>query len=156
MTDIRQILTLLCFTINLSISGSYRILGVFPFNGKSHDVMNRALMIGLAKRNHQVEVITHFPPENPPANYKVIVNLDGTVEKIVNNYTIDYVRRLTTDIVPIIAQKHGNKLCELMSLDGIQKLVTNPPSDPPYDLVITEVSRINFSEYIYYEERVVC
>ncbi|KAF7263665.1 hypothetical protein GWI33_001501, partial [Rhynchophorus ferrugineus] len=37
------------------------ILGIFPFPGSSHYVMFKEVMIGLARRGHEVDVVTHFP-----------------------------------------------------------------------------------------------
>lgn len=39
----------------------YRILGIFPLNGRSHMMMFEQLMKGLAKRGHQVDVVSTFP-----------------------------------------------------------------------------------------------
>jgi glucuronosyltransferase len=133
---------LLFILIKVICSASYRILAIFPYNGKSHDVMFNALMMGLAEHNHQIDVITHFPPKNPPPNYKVIVNLNGTLENVQNNLTINFVTTLSTNTTELIVSKFGNKICQLLSLEEIQKLVRNPPNDPPYDLVITEVSNL--------------
>lgn len=124
----------------ISLSETYRILAIFPFNSRSHNGMFNALVRGLTDRNHQLDVITHFPLKNPPANYKVILNLNGTTPRIVNNFTYDFVTQLSGDVAQIISQLYGNDLCELLSMDEMQKLIKFPPKDPPYDLVITEVN----------------
>ncbi|XP_014204618.1 2-hydroxyacylsphingosine 1-beta-galactosyltransferase [Copidosoma floridanum] len=126
-----------------SLTESYRILAVFPFNGKSHDVVLDAIAQGLAKRGHQVDVVTHFPPKNPPDNYKVLVDLRGTIEETINNFTLDFARSLSGQLTDYIAGKFGNELCELLALDGIQKIVKNPPKDPPYDLVVVHAYGAN-------------
>lgn len=130
----------LFFISVISLSETYRILAIFPFNSRSHNGMFNALIRGLADRNHQLDVITHFPLKNPPPSYKVILNLDGTVPKIVNNFTYDFVTKLSEDTSYFIAKFYGNDLCELLRMEEIQKIVKSPPQDPPYDLVITEVS----------------
>ena len=121
-------------------SSAYRILGVFPLNGRSHDMMFSSLMEGLAKRGHKVDVVTHFPPKHPPKNYKTIINLSGTMESLVNNFTIDFVLGFGGNVVDPIANLYGNRLCDLMGLEEFQQLIHHPPSDPPYDIFITEVS----------------
>ena len=118
----------------------YRILGIFPMNSKSHNNMFEGLMKGLAKREHQVDVVTHFETKNPPKNYRTIINLTGTQPAFVNNMTIDYASNMGSDPVPHIIKTFGNELCELLALEKMQNLIKNPPKDPPYDIVITEVS----------------
>lgn len=132
---------LLCAaTVFSSSADGYRILGVFPFSAKSHNIVFEALMKGLAQHGHQVDVVSHFPLKSPVENYTDIISLDGTMEKLVNNYSIPFVLKATADIVPLIGGSYGNRLCHFMGFDDMQKLIKNPPKDPPYDLVITEVS----------------
>lgn len=64
-------ITVLLVNILECISG-YRILGIFPHEGKSHHNMFDPILIELAKRGHQVTVITNFPLTNPPVNYTEI------------------------------------------------------------------------------------
>lgn len=113
-----------------------RILAIFPLNEKSHNNVLDALAIGLAKRGHQIDVITHFEKKNPPVNYKTIINLNGTRDDFVNNLTIEYCTKQTDDSIPFYAFTAGNEICNLMSLKSMQKVIQNPKV---YDLVITEV-----------------
>lgn len=128
-----------------------RILAVFPLNEKSHNNVLNALAKGLAKRGHQVDVITHFEEKNPPANYNTIINLNGTRDDFVNNLSIEYCSEQAGDSVPFYAFTAGNEICELMSLESMQKLIKNPPNNPPYDLVITEVGAIERNYIIFLE-----
>ena len=107
---------------------------------ESHNVMFSALKKGLAKRGHQVDDITHYPLNNPPKNYNVLINLNGTLPEVVNNITIDFVLNILNDQVTLIATDLGNKICDLMNMEECQKFIKHPPHDPPYDVVITEVS----------------
>ena len=120
-------------------SYAYRILGIFPLNSRSHEMMFEALMKGLAKRGHQVDVITHFSIKNPPPNYNLLVNLSGTMETLVNSFTIDFVQGIADEVGYHVATTYGNRLCHLMGLKEVQEVIHNPPSDPPYDVLITEV-----------------
>ncbi|XP_001603747.1 UDP-glucuronosyltransferase 2A2-like [Nasonia vitripennis] len=132
----------LCFILGaislVSECSAYRILGVFPFNGKSHNIVIEALMKGLAKHGHQVDVITHYPDTKPVKNYNIIVNLAGSTENTMNNGTMELVSKVAADSTNFIATKVGNELCHLMGFEEMQKLIKNPPADPPYDIVITE------------------
>ncbi|KAJ8676543.1 hypothetical protein QAD02_012330 [Eretmocerus hayati] len=131
------------FTTVLSYAHAYRILGIFPLNGPSHNMLFRSLMTGLARRGHQVDVITHFPEKSPPKNYKDVVDLSGTMGDLTNNFTIDFIMGVKDDIVVPIATLYGNNLCDLMGLKEIQEIIHSPPRDPPYDVIITEVFGAN-------------
>lgn len=131
-------LIIFCFFFINEIHG-YRILAIFPFNSRSHNNVFEGVTRGLAKRGHQVDVVTHFEMKNSPPNYRTIINLSGTRRNVVNNFTIDFASQLGDDLVPLISVFYGNELCELLAHENIQKLIKNPPRDPPYDILITEV-----------------
>uniref|UniRef100_A0A2A4IU38 UDP-glycosyltransferase n=1 Tax=Heliothis virescens TaxID=7102 RepID=A0A2A4IU38_HELVI len=48
---------------------SANILGIFPHVGKSHFLAFEPLLKDLARRGHQVTVVSFFPQNDPPANY---------------------------------------------------------------------------------------
>lgn len=122
--------------VAFSLTKSYKILAVFPFNGKSHDVMFSALVKGLLKRHHEIDVITHYPMKNFSSNYRVIVDLSKTMNCSVNTLKFGSVRVLSENMVDMVANKFGNEFCDLMGLEEIQTFIKNPPK---YDLVIVEV-----------------
>lgn len=122
-------------------SDAYRILGVFPFNGKSHNNMFEALMKGLAIRGHQVDAITHFPIKNAPKTYRTIINLAGTLPDVTNNFTVEMVLGFGTIDIPFLVNNFGNNLCDIMGTEEMQALIKSPPKHPPYDVIITEVKR---------------
>ncbi|XP_033226876.1 UDP-glucuronosyltransferase 2B20-like [Belonocnema kinseyi] len=124
-------------------SDAYRILAVFPFNSRSHNNMFEGVAKGLAKGGHQVDVVTHFEMKNPPKNYKIIINLGGTRKSLVNNFSIQFAALLEGNTVELISKLYGNELCELLALEEMQNLIKNPPSDPPYDILITEAFTAN-------------
>ncbi|XP_041969125.1 UDP-glucosyltransferase 2-like [Aricia agestis] len=62
------------------------ILAVFPTNTRSHYAMYGRLVNALAKREHNLTVITHFPMKNPPTNVQEI-SLAGSIPEIMNNLT---------------------------------------------------------------------
>lgn len=138
---IRAVIICLITAAILDEYNAYRILGIFPLQSRSHEMMFESLMKGLAKRGHQVDVVTHFPVKNPPKNYNVIVNLSGTLENLVNNFTIEFATNVADEVSYHVATTYGTRLCHLMSLHEMQELINNPPSDPPYDVLITEVTQ---------------
>ncbi|XP_068632422.1 UDP-glucosyltransferase 2-like isoform X3 [Battus philenor] len=53
-----------------------RILGLFPYTGKSHQMVFEPLLRTLAEKGHHVTTVSFFPLKNPPANY-TDVSLEG-------------------------------------------------------------------------------
>lgn len=134
-----KVLTIALFCAILSACYGYRILGVFPFNGKSHFIMFEKLMKTLAKRGHQVDVISAFPLNKPHPNYTDLIVFTSQ-KPFVNNVTYEDVLHIMGG-APIyaIGSLAGNAICENLNDTRLQKLIRNPPQDPPYDLVILEV-----------------
>lgn len=97
-------------------------------------------MKALAKRGHRVDVVTVFPQKKPYPNYMDIV-IPPPLPKMVNNMTYDYFTNIPrNEEVQFFAEKGGNNVCEKgLAHPNIQKLIKNPPTDPPYDVVITEL-----------------
>jgi len=110
------------------VTNSYRILGMFPLEGKSHWIMQEALMKELARRGHQVDVFTHFPLEKPIPNYKDI-SLNGSLPQIMNNLTASEIRACGpfSWSLATLVENDGNTICNLLSLPKIQELIKNPP-----------------------------
>ncbi|KAL0878883.1 hypothetical protein ABMA27_003893 [Loxostege sticticalis] len=50
-------------------SNAIKILGIFPYDRKSHFIVFKVLLQELARRGHDVTVISHFPQDDPPKNY---------------------------------------------------------------------------------------
>lgn len=130
----------------LSISEGYRFLGVFPFHGKSHFVMFEALMKGLARKGHQVDVISVFPLKKTYPNYNDIVKLQMPVQ-LVNNLTFELMHTMIIgNVAQVVATMGGNDICKYLGEPEILELVKNPPKDPPYDAVLMEVSLAGYIE----------
>jgi len=130
------------------IVNGYRILGIFPLNGKSHWVMMEELMKGLARRGHQVDVVTHFPQKNPIPNLKDI-SLKGSAEAVINNMTAQDIRNFNVFSMFRLTEMTGTRICKLLDHPKLRDLIENPPRDPPYDLVITEVRQKKYSRQLY-------
>lgn len=129
------------FIIKIQLSDGLRIVGIFPMPVRSAYSMCEELMKGLAAKGHEVDVYSHFPPKSSTPNYKHL-SLLGTMTIYTNNYTYQEMSSLHSKSEEL---KHwfrnlGNAMCELLELDLFQKLIHHPPKDPPYDLVITDVS----------------
>lgn len=143
---IRAFVILLC--LNIHPSNGLRILGLFPFQVRSHFTMCEALMRGLAERGHHVDVYSHFPLKRPIPNYKDF-SLHGTLPDVTNNMSFDTLSVSSlSESMEYWLEVQGNSVCNLMELPLFQKLLHNPPTDPPYDLVINEVNYPYFFDII--------
>ena len=122
-------------------SDAYRILGIFPLNIRSNNILFESVMKALAKAGHQVDVVTHFQLIGAPENYKSLFGLDSTMYSVTNNFTMEQIEQVRyQNPAYYMATEYGNRVCEkVLPLWRLQNLIKNPPNDPPYDLVITEV-----------------
>jgi glucuronosyltransferase len=57
----------------VALNHGARILGIFPFPARSHHIVHKALMLELARRGHEVTVVSAFPENKPIPNYRDIV-----------------------------------------------------------------------------------
>lgn len=133
----RVLLVIFPWLLCLSICHGYRLLGLFPFQGKSHFVMFEHLMKGLARKGHQIDVVSKFPLKKPYPNYTDIVKLPTPIH-LVNNMTFELMQNLIgANPTYIVATMAGNDLCEHLADPEIKAL--SQPKDPPYDAVLIEV-----------------
>lgn len=95
-------------------------------------------MKGLAKRGHQVDVVTHFPLKKPIPNYTDI-SLEGSLPHVVNNVTASDIKGFGSLSVAALTYIAGTENCKLLDHPKMRELIENPPQDPPYDIVIVEV-----------------
>ncbi|KAK3925715.1 UDP-glucosyltransferase 2 [Frankliniella fusca] len=90
---------------------AYRVLGMFPFNGRSHNIMFKALMEALADRGHEVYMLSPFPQKKPRANYTDL-DVSKQFPSLVNGLTYEQMSSLgRMKIVQIIGEFSGASLC---------------------------------------------
>jgi hypothetical protein len=61
-----------------------KVLGVFPFPSTSHLIVQKALMFELARRGHEVTVVSSFPENKVIPNYTDI-ELKTTVQDLMGS-----------------------------------------------------------------------
>ncbi|XP_015435557.1 PREDICTED: UDP-glucuronosyltransferase 2B20-like [Dufourea novaeangliae] len=137
-----KLLGLICLWMTLTTCQGYRILAVFPFSGKSHFMMFEHLMKGLARKGHQVDVISTFPLKKPYPNYRDMIVLP-THREFMNNLTFNDMNDMIVSASTAVATFGGTEVCQHLADSRIQDLVKNPPKDPPYDVVLMEVFGAN-------------
>lgn len=103
--------------------------------------MYEQLMKGLAQRGHQVDVVSTFPQKKSFPNYTDIV-IPAAQLNLFNGMSFDDINRLfTTNIIVSATKNIGNFYCEKgLQYPELQKIINNPPKDPPYNLVVVPVS----------------
>ena len=120
--------------VSQDVTGA-RILGLFPYAARSHFYVSSALMEGLARRGHQLVVLSHFPVKDPLPNYTDI-SLVGTMDTTGDSLPIEDV---VSEGVPgnmrgIISL--GIEACEASLSSTVAQNLVN--SEETFDLIITE------------------
>lgn len=120
-----------------SLSEAYKILGIFPYSGKSHFNIFEPLMKGLADKGHDVTVLSLFPQTKPYSNYK---------DLILKKSQHDSMSSLSMDEFPNNRLRHYGALYMLylfgvddcnahLSSDVVKNLINNKEK---YDVIIIE------------------
>jgi len=135
--------------LGLWMCSAYRYLGISPLSSWSHFNIFHSLMKGLIDKGHQVDVISQFPQKKPYPNYTDIITVQ--ISTFMNNMTYEFINKvIKSDTVKAVAVTHGNELCQTyLQHPMIQKLVRDPPKDPPYDAVIMEVCFLSLCKFCY-------
>ena len=133
-------LILLTWVLNFGLCSGYKILGIIGFNGNSHFIMFEKLMKGLAKKGHQVDVVSHFPQKEKVENYNDL-SLAGSLADLRNNLTYGFVKEGSSFFwVKNLMERGGDDVCDLLGHPVLQKLINKDNTDTSYDLVIVQVS----------------
>ncbi|XP_034934683.1 UDP-glucuronosyltransferase 2B14-like [Chelonus insularis] len=119
----------------------YKILGVFGHIGKSHFDVFKVLLEELARRGHDVTVISYFPRDNvssPLPNYRDISLLDE-LDIDVNVVNLNLIKhtpwKLITELM--VLREKGLLCCEkALKLPRVQEFIR---SNEKFDLILTEV-----------------
>ncbi|XP_031639046.1 UDP-glucuronosyltransferase 1-3-like [Contarinia nasturtii] len=69
----------LVLVLAISTSNSLRILGIFPHPGESHFRFFHPILRALAEAGHEVTVLSHFPDNDAPENYKDLLLTNTTL-----------------------------------------------------------------------------
>lgn len=134
--NLSDLIQVLLFTFSFSISQvfSLNILGIFLHPGKSHFYVFQPYLEELAKRGHNVTVISHFPQTTSKENYQDI-SLAGTTDILHDVFTLE--RSYWTIIqLSLFLVDSGNDNCRiLLAHNEVQKLWM---SNKKFDVVVTE------------------
>ncbi|XP_063828704.1 UDP-glycosyltransferase UGT5-like [Ostrinia nubilalis] len=110
------------------------ILGVFPYQGRSHFFVFEPYLRELAARGHNVTVITHFPQKTPVKNYQDI-SLVGTSIQVEGLIPVEK-SYFTLFMIGVYLIGTGTDNCKaLLANDNVQKLWK---SEAKFDVVLVE------------------
>ncbi|XP_067012390.2 UDP-glycosyltransferase UGT5 [Anabrus simplex] len=131
--------TFIALSFNVEETSSARILALFPYIGKSHFNVFEPYLEVLARRGHDVVVVSHFPRTKPLANYTDISVL-GSVNKeyAFNSFYLEnyWKERLPFADMFEFAVEGPQDCRTTLSHENVQQLIK---SDQKFDLIITEV-----------------
>ncbi|CAH0625489.1 unnamed protein product [Chrysodeixis includens] len=127
---------ILSLILLIDYSTCLNILGIFPYQGKSHFFVFRVYLRELARRGHDVTVISHFPEGDAPKNYHD-VSLAGSSEAIEGDVPIgQYNKYLLLLGTSYFLTKKGVENCETMLANQqVQKLIKEKPK---FDVIVVE------------------
>lgn len=136
------ITTLLVLIAPAHFAASYNILAIFPFSGKSHFHMFRAVSDALVARGHDVTVVSHFPKTKRPVDHWTGTYTDyslvGTMP-VYENFTTDEVTGSGYFNEFLVILQDGLDNCEKVISSGrIKDLIQS--HNTRFDLVLVEVS----------------
>lgn len=136
IVSVLLLVTSACFTVG------YNILAIFPFSGKSHFHMFRAVSDALVARGHDITVVSHFPKSERLINHQAGTYTDyslvGTVPMYENFTTEQVIGNGYLDEFLAILQD-GVENCEGIIASGrIDDLIRS--HNAQFDLVLVEVS----------------
>ncbi|KAL0829204.1 hypothetical protein ABMA28_004040 [Loxostege sticticalis] len=118
-------------------TNAIKILGIFPYDGKSHFIVIKVLLQELARRGHDVTVISHFPEDNPPKNYHDIsLYIPKETTDSVEDATRIERSYLSVLQVGIFLVTNGKETCKVMLENKeVQNLINRKEK---FDVVLTE------------------
>ncbi|XP_059470209.1 UDP-glycosyltransferase UGT5-like [Neocloeon triangulifer] len=119
---------------------SARILGVFPWPGKSHMITFSAITHALAERGHELVVVSTYPSKKPPANYTDIdtwPSLKVMYDEMMASTDIFEFEDVPKIFHPALYLSMGVQAVELMTFqdEQVQKLLKD---ERGFDLIIAE------------------
>ncbi|VVD02864.1 unnamed protein product [Leptidea sinapis] len=122
-----------CFLINQV--NCYNILGVFPFMGKSHFYVYDVYLKELARRGHNLTVISYFPQKQPLENYHDIdLGKGKSLFELNHPVSVSYAQALLSFAIlqPIV----GSYTCrQILDDEEVQDMIL---TQRKFDLVVAE------------------
>ncbi|XP_075979930.1 UDP-glucosyltransferase 2-like [Anticarsia gemmatalis] len=136
---------LFCVQSSIVIVDSARILGVFPIPSISHQIVFRALTQELAKRGHELVIITPdpaLPKERPPDNITEIDTSEGYqwLAQFYKDSGKDFKRGVVSDLDLVLSGQTEKAMSELVTyqfdIPEVDQLLKD--KSQKFDLILVE------------------
>ncbi|XP_065219027.1 UDP-glycosyltransferase UGT5-like isoform X30 [Planococcus citri] len=132
-----QIFALIALLISLlNLCGGARILGVFPHHGLSHFMMFEPLMLELARKGHQVVVISKYPHKENVPNYEH-VDVNNDAPQYTSNIPFTIFKRLPVSLREDLEALYMY-LLETENILNTKNFRNFMNSNRKFDLMVTE------------------
>lgn len=125
------------FLLSVSLCSGYRILAIFPMNGRSHFKVLEQIAKALAEKGHQVDVVSTFKQQHYFPNYTDIVTLKMDI--VQSGFPFNEFSSRSNAIK--VGHFVSRKMCHGLGDPELMKIIKNPPNNPPYDLLMVHVSK---------------
>ncbi|CAG9788158.1 unnamed protein product [Diatraea saccharalis] len=127
--------SVILLTALICYSGSLKILGIFPYHGKSHFIVARVFLLELARRGHDITVISYYPEKDAPQNYHDI-ELERKTVATEDNLPIENLSYWSVIQTSLYLTTMGKENCEVLLADKrVQNLIKQKPK---FDVVLVE------------------
>ncbi|XP_065159496.1 UDP-glycosyltransferase UGT5-like isoform X4 [Atheta coriaria] len=116
---------------------SASILAVFPYAGKSHFHVFQPILQELAKRGHEVTVITHYPQKTPLKGY---TDISVAAKESFSENVVDLEGVLTAGTWSMIqaVASLGKETCDNLNHPNFDKFLKTKGLKKKYDLMLIE------------------
>ncbi|XP_017768996.1 PREDICTED: UDP-glucuronosyltransferase 1-9-like isoform X4 [Nicrophorus vespilloides] len=119
----------------IASADSYRILGLFPYVGKSHFKVFQPALEALALKGHDVHVVSYFPSNNNIETYHDVQLLDmNNSSEHTIRFDVDYTTRLVKYLTPVEFGEMSIEICSNLNNPDVLKL-----KDMQFDVVLVEL-----------------
>nr|XP_032518412.1 uncharacterized protein LOC116770883 [Danaus plexippus plexippus] len=123
-----------CFLLIWQSVIALNILAIYPYHGKSHFIVFKVYLQELARRGHNVTVISHFPEVNPSKNYHDI-SLAGSMQEMEDRLPF-HRSYLTVLATALYLTKFGTDNCKVMlENERVRNLIKDKPK---FDVIVLE------------------
>jgi hypothetical protein len=130
------------------VSNSYQILAIYALPIRSHFIMINEVLKGLVEKGHKVDIINPLPHKEANPNYTQIIRLPENQNLLSNGLSYQEAHNLSNSMFKIGLL--GYEICQYLGHPEFLHLARNPPKDPPYDLIITQVKLLFFFFFFFF------
>ncbi|KAJ1521692.1 hypothetical protein ONE63_003335 [Megalurothrips usitatus] len=138
MAVLLRTLALLAAVAAVPEAAAFRVLGFFPFNAPSHNIMLKATMEALADYGHEVVMLSPFPLKKPRANYTDL-DISKELPSLANTLTFEEMTALRQPgIMRLIVELGGAHFCRaVFQMQHFRDIMSGKHGK--FDVVFTEI-----------------